>query len=198
MNLSEWDKKWKKIISDEINFKIIAQIPQSEKKIKLVPLTKHYLKRKDYLSLITEWRRKYNKYFFSQFDPTIGKTKAWLESSFLSSSRNLFFLLFFEEEMIGHYAFKNLNNESVFLDNLVKGVQGVHVKIIETTVIRIIDWLFDNFLINQVCGTVLADNPYAIMSNRKIGFIFSEKIMCPKTNKEFYNINLTRKKWKKH
>ena len=198
MNLEEWQKKWQRIISGEIMFEIHAKIPKSDKSIKLVPLTKPYLKRKDSLALITEWRKKYNKFFFSDFEPTIEKTKIWLESSFLSSSKNLFFLLIFQEELIGHYAFKNLNNDSVFLDNLVKGIHGGHAKIIETTVLKLIDWLFDNFSINQVDGTVLADNPYAIMSNKKIGFDFSEKILCTNTNKEYYNINITRIEWEKN
>lgn len=198
MNLEKWEEKWQRIITGEIVFEIDAKIPKTDKRIKLVPFTKPYLKRKDYLSLITEWRKKYNKFFFSDFEPTIEKTKIWLESSFLRSSKNLFFLLIFQEKLIGHYAFKNLNNESVFLDNLVKGVHGGHAKIIETTVIKLIDWLFDNFFINQVKGSVLADNPYAIMSNKKIGFDFSEKILCPNTNKKFYNIDITRKEWEKN
>ena len=198
MNLIEWDKNWPKIISNDISLEIDAIIPDSDKHIKLKPLTANSLKNIDYLSLITEWRRNYKEFFFSNFEPTIEKTEIWLKSVFLSSPRSLFFLLFFEEKFIGHYAFKNLSEQSVFLDNLVKGVQGGHAKIIETTVLALIDWLFDNFCIKQINGTVLADNPYAIISNRKIGFEFSKKIMCTETNKEYYNINITRIEWEKN
>lgn len=198
MNLEEWQKKWQRIISGEIMFEIHAKIPKSDKSIKLVPLTKPYLKRTDYLSLITEWRKKYNKFFFSDFEPTIEKTKIWLESSFLSSSKNLFFLLIFQDELIGHYAFKNLNNETVFLDNLVKGIQGGHAKIIEATVKGLINWLFSQFGIEEVKGSVLADNPYSIMSHKRFGFNFSEKIKCIKTNMEYYNINIKRIEWEKN
>lgn len=198
MNLEEWEEKWQRIITGEIVFEIDAKIPKTYKKIKLVPFTKPNLKRKDYLSLITEWRKKYNKFFFSDFEPTIETTKIWIESSFLNSSKNLFLLLFFQEKLVGHYAFKNLNNESVFLDNLVKGIHGGHAKIIETAVTKLIDWLFDNFCISQVNGTVLADNPYSIMSHKRFGFNFSEKIVCLKTNNEYYNINIKRIDWYKN
>jgi RimJ/RimL family protein N-acetyltransferase len=198
MKLEEWDKNWPKIISDDISLEIDAILPDSDKSIKLKPLTANSLKNIEYLSLITEWRRNYKEFFFSNFEPTIERTEKWLKSVFLSSPRNLFFLLFFEEKFIGHYAFKNLSEQSVFLDNLVKGVQGGHAKIIETTALALIDWLFDNFCISHVNGTILADNPYSIMSNKKIGFDFSEKISCTETNKEYYNINITRLEWEKN
>lgn len=198
MNLIEWDKNWLKIISDEISFEIDAIIPDSDKSIKLKPLTANSLKNIDYLSSITEWRRNYKDFFFNDFEPTIERTEKWLKSVFLSSPRSLFFLLFFEEKFIGHYAFKNLTEQSAFLDNLVKGVQGGHSKIIETAVTKLIDWLFDNFCISQVNGTILTDNPYSIMSHKRFGFNFSEKIVCLKTNKDYYNINITRIEWEKN
>ena len=198
MKLEEWDKKWEKIILEQIDFQIVVQIPDSNEVVKLLPLTKTIAQDDYYLTKITEWRRNYKDFFFNDFEPTIERTEKWLKSVFLSSPRNLFFLLFFEEKFIGHYAFKNLNEQSAFLDNLVKGVQGGHSKIIETAVTKLIDWLFDNFCISQVNGTILTDNPYSIMSHKRFGFNFSEKIVCPKTNKDYYNINITRIEWEKN
>jgi hypothetical protein len=197
MNFEDWDKKWEEIISDEVSFEIDAQIPDSNKVVKLLPLTKIVAQDDYYLSKITEWRLKNSQFFFSEFEPSIERTKTWLHSSFLSSPRNMFFLLHFQNEFIGHCAFKNLSHKSVYLDNLIKGVQGGHAKIIETTVKGLINWLFSQFQIQEVTGSVLANNAYGIISNRKIGFIFSEKLYCSENEYEYYNIKITKTDWNK-
>jgi len=140
------------------------------------PITKMHLQSDDVIEKMTNWRNQYKMFFLTQFNATPARTKQWLEKVVLSNPSQLLFLIYYGERLMGQYGFKELDGDSAFLDNLLRGERGGHPLLMKYAVLALIGWLFDVMEVNTVYGYAFANNAMALKLNREVGFSCTEKI----------------------
>lgn len=140
------------------------------------PITKKHLQSDYIIEKMTNWRNQYKMFFLTQFNATPSRTKQWLENMVLSNSDQMLFLIYCKDILKGHFGFKALNEDSVFLDNLMRGEPGGHPLLMKYAVSTLVDWLFNVMQVNEIYGYIFANNATAIKLHRDLGFSFTDKI----------------------
>lgn len=140
------------------------------------PITKMHLQSNDVMEKLTNWRNQYKTFFLSQFNATPVRTKQWLQKAVLSNPDQLLFLIYYGETLMGQYGFKDLDGDSAFLDNLIRGERGGHPLLMKYAVSALVKWLFDVMEVNMVYGYTFANNAMALKLNKDVGFICTEKL----------------------
>jgi hypothetical protein len=191
-----WQDYWKKIVNCQHSLTIDVTDFDGSVIGELCPITNDSLDNSAVIGALTEWRNKYGRFFFTEFEAKDDRTKEWLKKSVLADGTQMLFLIYCEEILIGQYGFKNLSEKSVLMNNLIRGVAGGHPKLIERSMMALISWLFQNFKIDSVTGSVLSDNPFAMIVNRAVGFEYmnNNKQILP-DGRYSRDIVLTRKNW---
>ncbi|MEI7481711.1 MAG: GNAT family N-acetyltransferase [Elusimicrobiota bacterium] len=146
----------------------------------LRPITKMHLQSNDVIEKMTNWRNQYKVFFLSQFTATPARTKQWLEKVVLSNPSQLLFLIYCGATLTGQYGFKDLDGDSAFLDNLLRGERGGHPMLMKYAVSALAKWLFDAMQVNMVYGYTFANNAMALKLNRDVGFSCTEKFPLQK------------------
>lgn len=142
----------------------------------LTPITESRLDDDDLIELLTVWRNDNMNSFLTKFVATPERTRQWLKDVLLSSGTQMLFLVSdLDDNLVGHFGFKDLTQENVLLDNAIKARRSKNPKLMVYAGRRIIQWLFDNTSINFVRGEVFSDNATALMMNKQLGFIHKEK-----------------------
>ena len=191
-----WRIYWEAIVESKKSLVIDVTDRAGNKIGELCPINKSSINIDTVVSSLTEWRRKYSKFFFTEFEASDTRTKSWILNSVLANVTQMLFLIYCDGQLIGQYGFKNLNDSSVFMDNLIRGVSGGHPKLMERSMRALISWLFENHDIDDVRGSVLSDNPFAMMVNKTVGFEY----VCETKNiledgRFSRDIILTRTRW---
>ena len=95
------------------------------------------------LDALTRWRKKYMKYFLTQFNASTNRTKSWLENIVIPSSDRLLFLILNEDNnLIGNFGIADILFDQCELDNLIRGEKGGHPKLIYFSELSLLKWLF--------------------------------------------------------
>ena len=141
----------------------------------LRPITRAQLGAGDVIEKMTNWRNQYKAFFLSQFTATPERTRQWLEKAVLANMSQLLFLIYHGETLIGQYGFKDLDGESAFLDNLLRGERGGHPMLMKYAGSALAGWLFDAMQVRMVYGYTFANNAMALKLNRDAGFSCVEK-----------------------
>lgn len=144
------------------------------------PITRMQLQDNHIIEKMTDWRNQYKTFFLSQFNATPARTKQWLEKVVLSNPSQLLFLIYYGEILMGQYGFKELDGDSAFLDNLLRGERGGHPLLMKYAVSALVEWLFDVMQVNMVYGYTFANNAMALKLNRDVGFSCTEKFPLQK------------------
>lgn len=144
------------------------------------PVTKMHLQSNDVIEKMTNWRNQYKTFFLTQFNATPARTKQWLEKVVLSNPTQLLFLIYYRDTLIGHYGFKELDEDSAFLDNGMRGERGGHPLLMKYAASTLVEWLFDVMRVTEVYGYIFANNAMAIRLHRDVGFTFAEKFPLQK------------------
>ena len=146
----------------------------------LLPVTKMHLQVNDVIEKMTNWRNQYKDFFLTQFNATPARTKQWLEKMVLSDTTRLMFLIYCKDTLIGHYGFKELNDDSAFLDNGMRGERGGHPLLMRYAASSLVKWLFDVMEVNMVYGYIFANNAMVVRLHRDLGWTFAEKFPLQK------------------
>jgi RimJ/RimL family protein N-acetyltransferase len=141
----------------------------------LCPITQMHLQDDHVIEKMTTWRNQYKMFFLSQFNATPERTKLWLENVVLRNPSQLLFLIYCGEALMGQYGFKDLERDSAFLDNLLRGERGGHPWLMKYAVSALIEWLFNVMQVTIVYGYTFANNAMALKLNRDVGFTCTEK-----------------------
>ena len=142
----------------------------------LTPITKSKLDDNNLIELLTRWRNDNMNCFLTKFVATPERTRQWLKDVLLSSGTQMLFLVSdLDDNLVGHFGFKDLTQEDVLLDNAIKARRSNPPKLMVYAGRRIIQWLFVNTSINFVRGEVFSDNAAALMMNKQLGFIHKGK-----------------------
>jgi hypothetical protein len=144
------------------------------------PITRMHLQSNDVIEKMTNWRNQYKAFFLTQFNATQARTKEWLEKVVLSNPSQLLFLIYYGEILMGQYGFKDLDGDSAFLDNLLRGERGGHPLLMKYAVSALAKWLFDIMEVSAVYGYTFANNAMALKLNRDVGFVCAEKLPLQK------------------
>lgn len=169
----------------EVKNKNDFSIPLSKEEqlaIVLRPVQKKDIADKKIVRALASWRKKYARWFPSQFKVTLSGTRHWLENLVVNQADRVLFLI--EDgrgKIYGHLGFWRYNgrDKSCELDNVVRGVNdfpGLMTKSVKT----LIRWGFENLGIKKLYLTVFADNEKAIALYRRCNFVEFKKIPLKK------------------
>lgn len=146
----------------------------------LIPISSNEFDLKHIAKLLSKWRNNNKNCFLTEFEVTEDSTLSWINDFWLSSDNQELFLVEFENRFVGHFGYKNLTENSVLLDNAIRGESGGEAKLFYYVGLTLIDWIFKNTGVNKIDGAVFDDNIPAIMMNRQLGFEGWEKVILKK------------------
>lgn len=166
-----------RIVKNKENFSIPFH---KEKRLAIIlrPIQKKDIEDEKIVKALASWRKKYSRWFPSQFKVTTSGTKRWLENLVVNNPNRILFLIEDNRGKIyGHLGFYRYNKEDNWceLDNVVRGITdlpGLMTKSVEA----LTKWGFENLGISKLYLTVFADNKHAIDLYKRCGFVEFENI----------------------
>ena len=166
---------FQRLLKDIVAGRVVMELPLVEKNGDPVgvmrPLTSNHLSSLDVVEKLTKWRNANMNNFLTHFEATPERTQNWIQSVVLKSNGQMLWLVYDQNEnLIGHFGFKNLTPQSVLLDNAIRGERLGHPKLFVLAGRALVQWLFQTTTVQRVDGFVMTDNVSAIMMNREIGF----------------------------
>jgi len=171
MNFEENKDLIRKIIKEQRYTKLDINLEKNNSvKIYMRPINVNDLEDKTILNKLTDWRNKNMESFFTKFDATPERTKKWLENTIMINNSQLIFLIFIDDNVIGHLGFKLIDDGNIMLDNAIRGERGGPANLFIVAHKTLIKWIFLTFKNDLIRGYVMADNPSAIMMNKNVGW----------------------------
>jgi RimJ/RimL family protein N-acetyltransferase len=135
------------------------------------PLTARHLDQMNVMNKLTVWRNDNMLNFLTHFQATESRTREWVQNVLLKSRGQLLWLVYNQnDDLVGHFGFKNLNIQSVLLDNAMRGERQGHPKLFVVAGKTLVQWLWKSTSVQRIDAYVMVDNIPSIMMNRQIGF----------------------------
>lgn len=123
------------------------------------------------VSDLTAWRKKYMRYFLTQFEATFNRTKSWLENIVIpSNDRLLFVICTSSDEVVGNFGVCNMSNLTGELDNLIRGRKGGDPRLIYYSEIALLSWMFGFLGYEKSSLHVFSNNIPTINLHKSVGF----------------------------
>ena len=136
----------------------------------LQPLTMEHLGSEYIIKMLTDWRNQNMENFLTQFIATPERTRQWMQDVLFQARGQMLFLVYAQNNLIGHFGFKNLTSQSVLLDNVIRGERIGHPKVFVFAGKALVRWLQVTALVKTIYGEVMTNNITSIMMNKQIGF----------------------------
>jgi len=150
---------------------IVIRNEKGERLGTLDPVTKVMAVGDEPASMLARWRNDHMSCFFTQFKATPERTRNWLNKVVLPDDTRLFFLIrTADDRPVGNFGICHLAQESVEVDNLIKGEPGSGVRLIFYTWLAMIDWLIRFLGVNHLYGHLFSNNAKCDRSTEAIGF----------------------------
>lgn len=125
----------------------------------LKPLDYHLANNEEIVHSLADWRRRFSRFFFTQFEVTSERTKTWLNDVVIKDdTRMLFFITDATNKLTGHVGARNINGESAELDNFIRGERGGDPKLMLLSGLSLIGWMYGALNIRKINARVLANN----------------------------------------
>lgn len=125
---------------------------------------------------LTKWRKMFKRYFLTQFKPSIERTADWLKNTVLPSDDRLLFLICDNSGIpIGNFGVCNITQESVELDNLIRGEKGGDKDLVFFSELAILKWIYNELDIPLAVLHVFSNNYKTIALHQRVGFSITEK-----------------------
>ncbi len=162
-------------------------VSDSEKNFigRLVPVGDWILSEKDKVELIRSWRQRNMRMFLTQFETTYEKTYDYLRRLSSSDENRILFLLFdADDRFIGHIGVTNVDDKSGELDNLIRGVDGGHPRLVYFAEICLLDWCFKYLSITASAVRVLSYNWLVMALHEEVGYVYEEVIPLLKEERD--------------
>jgi len=125
----------------------------------------------DFAAPMTVWRNKAMGFFKTGFIATTERTISWLKNSVIPADNKLLFLIYVEDNLIGHFGLCNITSESAELDNAIRGEKGGKSDLfdyVENTILKI---AFDELKVRCIYGRLFSNNFPAMSLHKRLGFI---------------------------
>lgn len=142
----------------------------------LKPLVISNLHDHEIIKKLTDWRNLYSSSFFSQFKTTNERTYKWLKDDVLPDPGRLFFLIYFENRMIGYIAIKNLSTDNVESDNVLRGETGGGMELMFYVLFSEYNWIFNELKVRTITAGILNSNRLVKILAKKLGYEFVNEI----------------------
>ena len=136
----------------------------------LTPITDKSLDVTQVILKLTQWRRENSQYFQTRFDPTPERTKNWLKNVILPNDRTILFLIYYDDELVGHYGFKDIGEGMASADNLLIGDPKIRGPFSLLTMKTMLQWGFNEFKLDEITGTVLKSNQASLLIHKRLHF----------------------------
>lgn len=163
-------KQIDKILVDETDLEISILDDESNVAGLLKPITSRHLECNEIIQKLTVWRNLNMENFLTQFVATPDRTRSWIKNILLKEKGQMLFLIYSQNQVIGHYGFKELTTESVLLDNAMRGEKGGDPKLLVNAGKALLEWLFSRANVAEVRAEVMMENIPSIMLTTRIGF----------------------------
>lgn len=134
------------------------------------------------IRLLAAWRRKYARWFPSQFRVTFKGTRKWVQEQLLEKEDRILFMIEDLNKLpIGHIGLYRFNFDERFceIDNVIRGrkyLPGIMTAALNT----LCAWGFSELKLKSMYLRVFADNEKAVTFYRRGGFTKVEKIPLKK------------------
>lgn len=170
---------------------------------RLVPIGDWVLSEPKIIEEIMLWRKRAMRFFLSQFDPTVERTRTYLQKLSIEQPGRCLFLVFDKTDtLIGHIGLANVDGYQGELDNIMRGKSGGPVRLMEWSEKAILDWAFRELDLKRVFLRVLSYNILTINLHSMFGFKTVDKtplfksaqgdVIChEETTKELANVAYT-------
>lgn len=123
------------------------------------------------ISALTAWRKRYMRYFLTQFEATATRTRDWLNSIVIPcSDRILFIIILPTGELVGNFGVCNLTKSTGELDNLIRGERGGDKKLIFYSELALLSWMFGKLQYVDATLHVFSNNLKTIKLHSAVGF----------------------------
>lgn len=170
------------VLENRVDLELVLRDEQGAVVGQMRPLTRADASNEEIVAALTEWRNANAEFFFGQFHATNTRTRAWLENVVLVTPGQMLWLIYAEDQLIGHFGFKSLTATDVLLDNAMRGVRAGHPKLLQYAGRALINWLFEAAGVQSVYGYVLTTNVPALILNKQLGFQILDKYPMLKTS----------------
>jgi perosamine synthetase len=131
------------------------------------------------ISTFSAWRRENMFAFPSQFPVTDAGTSAWLRKRLLDVPDRLLFLVLEKHgRPVGHLGYANCLNDqcAMEIDNVVRGVKGIHAEIMSEAMRTVLKWAEEVIGPHSIFLRVFQDNAHSVAFYRRLGFHDGEVI----------------------
>lgn len=151
----------------------------------LVPVGEWILLEESKIELIQSWRQRTMKMFLTQFESTFEKTLAYLKNLSIEQKCRILFLLYDDSDrFVGHIGIANVDGSKGELDNLMRGLDGGHSRLIYLAEVAFLNWCFRNLGISETDVRVLSYNWLVLSLHEEVGYKFVENIPLKKVCKD--------------
>jgi RimJ/RimL family protein N-acetyltransferase len=125
----------------------------------LAPLDRSLAGDEEVVEAITRWRRRFGRFFFTQFEATEERTRSWLERVVLPDDARILFLIKDDSGApVGHLGVCHITRASAELDNYIRGRRGGDPKLMLFAGLSLIGWAYAALGVRHVTARVYADN----------------------------------------
>ncbi|MDT7540751.1 MAG: hypothetical protein QOE33_655 [Acidobacteriota bacterium] len=111
------------------------------------------------INSLTAWRRRFERFFFTQFEVSDERTKSWLNNVVIKDdTRILFLVLDATGKGTGNLGACSITSDSAELDNFIRGERGGDPKLMLLSGLSLIGWIYRVLNIRKISARVLANN----------------------------------------
>lgn len=144
---------------------------------RLIPIGHSNALTDEVLQNLFRWRQGAMRSFLTVFEPSLEKTRGYLEAVALADSARLLFLIEDAEgRAVGNIGLCNITAADAEIDNVIRG-ESVGRSDFMTWVLRaLIRFAHDRLNVERVYLNVLADNERAIRSYQRVGMVETNRV----------------------
>ncbi len=151
----------------------------------LVPVGEWILADEVKIEQIRMWRQRTMRMFLTQFESTFEKTFGYLKHLSIEQQGRMFFLIYDDKHrFVGHVGIAGVDGIKGELDNLVRGVDGGHPRLVYFAEVALLNWCFQNLGIVESDVRVLSYNWLVLSLHEEVGYKHIENIPLKKVTKD--------------
>jgi hypothetical protein len=119
---------------------------------------------------MTRWRAKNAANFFTQFSPTVERTRRWLNDDVLHEPTRLLFMVEGEDgQRLGQFGLCGITDEAAQLDNGIRGESGGHPRLFYFAELSAIQFCFEYLGVGRIFGHMFSNNTMALLLHKAVG-----------------------------
>lgn len=128
------------------------------------------------ISLLTQWRRKNQRWFQAQFPVSHARTQIWYERRLIQDPDRLLFIIRVEGKYIGHVGLDRFDAaaQSCELDNIMRGEKG-YPGIMEQATARLMQWGKTALQLKKFTLCTSSDNDRSLNLYKRLGFVVTKR-----------------------